>query len=101
VVTWEDVYEMDLSRDWSTRRRSLDLMANYVTDEYVDDDGENQTTAAAQNATSISQYGRREELLTFNNFDQTAAAARRNRYLKKRTGRGRSARAGTRRPGWR
>ena len=36
MVTWEGmIYEMDLTIGGTTRRRSLDLMANYVTASYL------------------------------------------------------------------
>jgi hypothetical protein len=65
-VTWEGmIYEMDLTIGGTTRRRSLDLMANYINLALTDNNGENKYTAGVSTSTnSIKWFGRREELLT-------------------------------------
>lgn len=81
--TWEGlVYEMDLTLDGSTRRRSLDLLSNYVTATYINTIGDINTSTAAQNEASIARYGRREELLTLDGYPQTASEKRRDTWLK-------------------
>ena len=81
--TWEGmVYEMDLTLEGNTRRRSLDLLSNYVTATYIDTTGDINTSAAAENEASIARYGRREELLTLDGYPQTASEKRRDTWLK-------------------
>jgi hypothetical protein len=81
--TWEGmVYEMDLTLEGTTRRRSLDLLSNYVTSTYINTTGDINTSTAAQNETSIARYGRREELLTLDGYPQTASEKRRDTWLK-------------------
>ena len=81
-MTWQGlVYSMDLTYKGLIRRRSLDLMSNYVTVEYLDDEGENHFTTAAENTDSSGHFGRREALLTYDGIGSTAADAFRDRYL--------------------
>lgn len=81
--TWEGlIYEMDLILNGVTRRRSLDLLYNYVTVKYNDDSDAEQTSAAESNAASISRFGRREEYLLLDNYPQAAAEQYRDTFLK-------------------
>ncbi len=81
--TWQGlIYSMDLTHKGLIRRRSLDLMSNYVTVEYDDDEGEEQTTAAAENTDSSGWFGRKDALITYDGIGATAATAFRDRYLK-------------------
>lgn len=83
MVTWEGmIYEMDLTINGVTRRRSLDSMANYVYAIFVDpNSSESDNTSSTENAKSMQWYGRREEILTLDGFDRTAAEAYRDTYL--------------------
>lgn len=90
LKTWEGmVWEMDLTYKTpgvrnplvATRRRSLDLMYNYVYGKTVDQAGTEYTITAASQAQSIARYGRREEYLLLNNQGQTEANNRRDTYL--------------------
>lgn len=81
--TWEGlIYEMDLVVNGVRRRRSLNNLSNYVTAMYTDEKDVTRTSAAASLASSISRYGRREELLLMSGYPQTAAEARRDLALK-------------------
>jgi hypothetical protein len=84
MVTWEGmIYEMDLTINGVTRRRSLDTFANWVYAIYIDpDNGESNNTTAVQNANSIRWFGRREEVLTLDGFDSDSADAYDDTYLK-------------------
>ena len=63
------------------RRRSLDLMYNYIDGSHIDEDNTVQSIAAASNTRSIAKYGRREEHVLDDNIDATAAGALRDRFL--------------------
>lgn len=88
--TWEGMlYEMELTYPTPknngvivSRRRSLDLMYNYVYGKYTTTAGATNDLAAASNANSIARYGRREEYLLINGVAQTPAQARRDVFLK-------------------
>jgi len=88
--TWEGmVYEMDLTYPVPkskgvivTRRRSLDLLYNYVYGKYVEPNGASHDLTAASNSDSITRYGRREEYLLINGVKQSPAEARRDTFLK-------------------
>jgi len=81
--TWQGlVYSMDLTHKGLIRRRSLDLISNYVKVEYVDDEGDDGSTAAAENTDSSGLFGRKEALLSYDGIGETAADAFRDRYLK-------------------
>jgi hypothetical protein len=86
-VSWEGlVYEMDLQHQGVTRRRSLDMVANYVIAYYTDTaDGLTKTTSAASDAVSIARYGRKEEIVFCDNVPQTAAEKRRDTVLKEKS----------------
>lgn len=80
--TWQGlIYSMDLTYKGLIRRRSLELMSNSVKVEYDDDEGDSQTTDAAEAAVSIGYFGRKEALITYDGIDATAAEAFRDRYL--------------------
>lgn len=88
-VTWEGmIYEMDLTIGGTTRRRSLDTMANYISASYTDNKGESYTDlGVAQNTNSQQWLGRREELLILDNANTfgigtLTVEARCNTYLK-------------------
>lgn len=82
-TTWMGmIYEMEFTLNGVTRRRSLDTLANYVTTTYLDTAGEVQTSAAATNDESIARFGRKEEMLLLDGYEQAAAEARRDTYLK-------------------
>lgn len=81
--TWRGmIYELELTVNGSSRRRSLDEIYNYVTAQYIKPDNTNATSAAALNQQSINRYGRREELLLLDGYTQVSAEARRDQYLK-------------------
>src|SRR3990167_5193621 len=81
--TWEGlIYEMDLTINGITRRRSLDMLYNYVSVKYNDETDTNQDSTASSNAASIARYGRREELLLLDNYPQAAAEQQRDAFLK-------------------
>lgn len=82
-TTWEGlIYEMEFTLNGVTRRRSLDTLANYVKTTYLDTAGVAQESAAAVNDESIARYGRKEEMLLLDGFEQAAAEARRDTYLR-------------------
>lgn len=81
-VTWAGlIYEMELTYLGATRRRSLDDVFNYVKAKYTYTAGEKET-AVAQDATSVARYGRKEEILTLNDYPQAAAEAQRDLFLR-------------------
>jgi len=82
VKTWSGlVYEMELSYSGITRRRSLDLMANYISVYYVDPARVEHQTAWASQAQSIARYGRKEEIDWLDDMTAPAAVAQRDRML--------------------
>lgn len=81
--TWQGlIYSMDLTHKGLIRRRSLDLISNYVKVEYNDDEGDEQTTTVAENTESSGMFGRKEAVITYDGIGDTAADAFRDRYLK-------------------
>src|SRR3990167_7444227 len=81
--TWEGlIYEMDLTINGITRRRSLDMLYNYVQVKYNDETDTNQESTASSNAASLARYGRREEFLLLDNYPQAAAEQQRDAFLK-------------------
>jgi len=81
--TWEGlIYEMDLTINGITRRRSLDLLYNSVAVKYNDTADVAQPPVYETNAASISRYGQREEILLLDNYPQTAAEQYRDTYLR-------------------
>lgn len=81
-ITWGGlVYEMELTINGITRRRSIDQLANYITATYTDSDDEVGTTAAASLAASVNKYGRKEMLLALEGVDQAAAEDNRDVIL--------------------
>lgn len=82
-TTWEGlIYEMDFTYHGVTRRRSLDLMYNYIQVLYQDSEGETQETAVGTVADSIAHYGRHELIYTADQLSSTAADALRDTLLK-------------------
>ena len=80
-MTWQGlVYSMDLTHKGLIRRRSLDLMSNYVTVEYLDDSGENHYTDPGENTESSGLFGRKEGLITYDGLGATAADAFRDSF---------------------
>lgn len=85
MKTWEGlIYEMDLAKNGTIYRTTLDLMVNYVTAKYIDENGDIQTTSAAQNTDSQGKYGRKDDLLLLDGFKQAEAENRRDAYLSSR-----------------
>ena len=82
VKTWSGlVYEMELSWAGVKRRRSLDLMANYISVYWVDPARVEHQTAVASQTQSIARYGRKEEIEWLDDMTQPAAEAQRDRML--------------------
>ena len=81
-ISWQGlVYEMTLDDGRVSRRRTLDEMYNHVRATYIDSNQAQQTTSAASQAQSIARYGRRENILSMDRFDQAPAEARRDAFL--------------------
>ena len=81
-ASWEGmIYEMELSHGGVKRRRSLDLMANYVSVYWVDPAREEHQTSWASQAQSIARYGRKEEIDWLDDMTEPAAEAQRDRML--------------------
>ena len=77
VVTWEGmIYEMELAAFGVRRRRSLELMRNYVRGVYQRYDGRQMPTPAASNANSINRYGRKEDVISVQGNEATALQQR-------------------------
>lgn len=86
-VTWEGmIYEMELTVNGVSRRRSLDKLVNRVQDSYTDTAGNAQTTAWATNADSIARYGQKDDIATLSGGQYAAATAQSHRdvYLVER-----------------
>lgn len=80
--SWEGmIYEMELTSDGSTRRRSLDTLFNHWRCRYINTDNEIALTAAASDAESIRVYGQRESIWALDGQDQTPAEAVRDSKL--------------------
>jgi hypothetical protein len=83
AVTWEGlIYEMDLTSDGSTRRRSLDYLYNYVRVRFRDPENKIQLTDPASDAESIRIYSKREQVWPIDGQDLAAAEAARDSILK-------------------
>lgn len=83
VTSWEGmIYEMVLNTPNASRVKSLDKLYNHCRVKYVDSGGADQITAAADLDASLARYGQREAIEDVGEFDATAAAARRDTYLK-------------------
>jgi hypothetical protein len=81
--TWEGiVYEMELTTDGSTRRRSFDTLYNYVKVRYRSTDNDVLFTGTASNTASIQAYGRREQIWPVDGQDGNAAADVRDSILR-------------------
>lgn len=76
------VYDTTLYLGNMTRIRSFEDMVNAVKSTYIDDDGNVQNSSFSVNQSSIDEFGRKEEIITLDQFDQTAAEQRRDTYLK-------------------
>lgn len=82
VETWTGlVYEMELSYAGVKRRRSLDLMSNYVSVYYVDPARVEHQTSWASQTQSIARYGRKEEIEWLDDMTEPGAEAQRDRML--------------------
>lgn len=89
MTTWEGmIYEMDLTTGGTTRRRSLDMMANYISISGTNNNGENfYTPGKSENTNSQQWFGRREELLVIDGMNTVGigtleSQARSDTYLK-------------------
>ena len=81
--TWEGLlYDMDFTVGKITRKRSLDLMYNRVGGIYIDDDGNTNDLAVAENLLSQGRYGRRDEWLSLDGYYTNSANAYRDTFLK-------------------
>jgi hypothetical protein len=68
--TWEGmIYEVELTTDGSTRRRTYDLMFNHVRVRYRNTDNEVVLTSAVSNSASIQSNGQREQIWPFDGQD--------------------------------
>lgn len=80
--TWGGlIYEMELSYAGVKRRRSLDLLANYVSVYYIDPVRAEHQTSWASQTQSIARYGRKEEIEWLDDMTEPAAEALRDRIL--------------------
>lgn len=80
--SWDgQIVEMDLTYKGMIRRRSLNLMRNYIKVSYLDEDGESQMTAAGEETFSTGKFGRYEALITADGLDSTAAEKYRDTQL--------------------
>ena len=76
LITWRGIiYEMDLTIGGTTLRRTLDLMENVVAARYVNDDGEPISITGSSNDTSVSRYGRKENILRYDDLSASSAQA--------------------------
>lgn len=74
VNTWNGfIYEMDLTWEGITRRRSYETLHNDLTIIHNDESGTQGTITAAQNARSISVYGQKEEIAYLDGYATTPA----------------------------
>ena len=76
------VYELDLTINGITRRRTLDMMFNYLSTLYTDEDDALNTSSSVQNDGSINRFGRREEVVYLDGYPTAAAEAYRDTFLK-------------------
>lgn len=83
-TTWEGmIYELDIETEGgSSRRRSLDLMTNYVRYKYTDTEGEIKTGTPVSSANSVTKFGQKEEYAYGDNISATEALAMANVLLK-------------------
>ncbi len=84
AVTWEGmIYEMELTVNGVTRRRSLDGMWNAVTVDYIDaTTSATAETGYAQNDDSVGRYGRKELRVTTDDTTMAMATAARDTQLR-------------------
>ena len=81
-ISWEGmIYEMELSHGGVRRRRSLDLMSNYISIYWVDPARVEHQTSWASNDQSIARHGRKEEIDWLDDMTQPAAEAQRDRMV--------------------
>lgn len=84
-ITWEGlIYEMELTVNGRTRRRSLDLMFNSVQAAYIDDANNRGESSWYEQASSIGIYGRRRESVTLDGHPVATAEARAQQFLAER-----------------
>jgi hypothetical protein len=86
TLLWKGiVWEMQLVHNGAARKRSVQLMDNYVYTTYIDTSDPPQivTSSAVQNTESVAKHGRKEMLLLEDTVPQTIAEARRDTHLKK------------------
>jgi len=82
LISWEGmIYDLTLHYEGISRTRTFDAMANSVKVTYIDTDGNVATSSAFENATSIATYGKKEDLITMDSFDQTPAETRAQIYV--------------------
>ena len=93
--TWRGfVGEMEMVIGGDKKMRTIFDHYNYVVEYYTDNDNEIQISGAAENATSIRRYGRREFINTITNQDQDAAEQHRDTFLKDHGGKPRPIKVG-------
>lgn len=75
------IYEMDLTINGITRRRSFDTMVNYATVRYTDTNNETQQISGSGNSVSEGKYGRRAMVYQLRTVTSTVATAYRDKKL--------------------
>jgi len=85
VTSWEGlVYELEITIGGAKRRRSLDDVVNAVACTYQSG-GVVATTAYSTQDQSIARFGRKEDVLTLDNYPLATAEAYRATFLKENT----------------
>ena len=80
--TWEGmVYEMELTTDGTSRRRTFDTLYNHVRVRYRTPDNTIALTSAVSNTASIQVHGRREQIWPLDGQDTTPAETVRDSIL--------------------
>lgn len=80
--TWEGIiYEMELTTDGTTRRRTFDTTFNHVRVRYRDTENNVALTGAVSNTASIQAFGQREQIWPLDGQDQTASETVRDSLL--------------------
>lgn len=84
-TTWEGlIWEMEYTHRGTTRRRSLDQVANAVKALYTDTTDAVVESSWATQTQSLGIYGRMEEILVMDNYPQATAEGRRDKVLAER-----------------